>query len=310
MDLSKIIDGIEKKASESIRVEQGDYLLDGLWHCGKCHTPKQCRVEFAGIKKEPFCLCKCGEQQRDKEARQRKCAELELEYYHQQQNGLTDFELLRWIDRNNTVDFEMLNKERKQLLKKLCFSELEMCSWNFANADDCEAIKIARNYVDNFEIMKENRKGLLFFGKTGRGKSFAGACIANALIDKGVPCLMTNFATIRDTAQGLFEGREEYFKSFNKFDLLVLDDLFAEGKTEFMKEIVYKVINARVEAGLPLIVTSNLTSEEIKNPADITSQRVLSRLYQMCIPIEVKGNDLRREQLKEDFAEHKRLLGI
>lgn len=310
MDLSKMINGLEQKARENIKAEQGDYIVDGLLYCHKCNTPKQCRVTLLGVEKTPPCLCKCGVEQREKEERLRKCAELDLEYYHQQMNGLTDYELLCWIDRNNSVGSEKLNKERLAILKRLCFAEPKMQTWTFTNADGCKAIDIARNYVANFDKMKENGKGLLFFGKTGIGKSFTGACIANALTDRGIPCLMTNFASIRNTAQGLFEGREEYFKSFNKFQLLVIDDLWAESKSEYMQEIVYAVINARFEAGLPLIVTSNITSDEIKHPADISSQRILSRLYQMCIPIEVVGQDHRREQLKTDFAEYKDLLGI
>ena len=310
MDLTKYIDEIEKSASISIKAEQGDYIVDGLLYCHKCDTPKQCRVTIFGAERTPPCLCKCGAERRDRENRLRKCGELELEYHHQQTNGLTDFELLCWIDRNNSVGSERLNKERLAILKRLCFTEGKMRSWNFGNAEDCKAIEVARNYVENFDKMKENGKGLLFFGKTGIGKSFTGACIANALTDRGIPCRMTNFASIRNTAQGLFEGREEYFKSFNKFQLLVIDDLFAESKTEYMQEIVYAVINTRFEAGLPLIVTSNLTSDEIKHPADISSQRIFSRLYQMCLPIEVEGKDHRREQLKADFAEYKDLLGI
>lgn len=311
MDLTGYIDGLEKKASESIRAEQGDYYgNDGLLMCGKCHTPKQTRCQMPWGEVTPMCLCKCGAEQRDKEERARRCAEIELEYYHRQTMGLTDFELLCWIDRNNTIGSKNLNKERLEILKRLCFEKEKMRSWNFENAEDCKAIEIAKNYVADFDRMKENGKGLLLFGKTGRGKSFAGACIANALTDRGIPCLMTNFAAIRNTAQGLFEGRAEYFNSFNKFQLLVIDDLFAESQTEYMKEIVYAVINARCEAGLPLIVTSNLTSEEIKHPADISSQRIFSRLYQMCVPIEIEGKDYRREMLKEDIGEYKAILGV
>lgn len=311
MDLSKMIDGLEKRAADRIKAEQGDYIgNDGLLVCGKCHTPKQTRCQMPWGEVTPMCLCKCAAERRDQEERRIKCESLELEYRHQQRNGLTDFELLCWIDRNNTVESEKLKEERLAILKRLCFEEEKLLSWNFENAENCKAIEIARNYVENFGKMKEDGKGLLFFGKTGIGKSFAGACIANALTDRGIPCLMTNFAKIRNTVQGLFEGREEYFKSFNKFQLLVIDDLFAEGKTEYMQEIVYAVINTRSEAGLPLIITSNITSEEIKHPADISSQRIFSRLYQMCLPIEVKGEDYRREQLKADFTEYKDLLGI
>ena len=191
------------------------------------------------------------------------------------------------------------------------FPDEKMQNWTFAN-DDRENEKIStvtRNYFDNFGKMYEDGKGLLLFGKTGTGKSFAAACIANALIDKGHPVLMTNFTNIRNAVQGLFDGRQEYFDSFNRFPLLILDDLAAESKTEYMQEIVYDVINTRYLAGLPLIVTTNLTAEELKHPADVTNQRTFSRLFEMCIPIEVTGTDRRRDRLKEAHAEYKDILG-
>jgi DNA replication protein DnaC len=279
MNLSNYIDGIEKKAADAIKAEQGDYYGDdGLLYCGKCGTKKQTRITIFGKERTPFCLCKCEVERRDREESERK-----------------------------RLEFEKRVKE----YRRMGFPESDMQDWTFANDDGAnEKIStVARNYFENFEKMHKDGKGLLLFGKTGTGKSFAAACIANALIDKGHPALVTNFARIRNTAQGLFDGRQEYFDSFNRFPLLILDDLAAESKSEYMQEIVYEVINTRYLAGLPLIVTTNLTAEELKHPADVTNQRTFSRLFEMCIPIEVTGTDRRRDALKEAHAEYKDILG-
>lgn len=279
MNLTNYIDGIEKKAAESIRAEQGDYELDGLLHCHKCNTPKQTRVELFGRIRTPMCLCKCEVEKREREEAERK-----------------------------RIEFQARVKE----MRRIAFPEADMQNWNFEN-DDGESgqiITVAKNYVKNFDKMLEDGKGLLLFGSVGNGKTFASACIANALIDKGYPCMMTNFARIANTVQGMFDGRQDYYDSFNRFPLLVIDDLSAERKTEYMQEIVFNVIDSRYRAGLPLIVTSNLTAEEIKNPADIAYQRIFSRLLEMCVPIEVKGEDRRRKILKNSFSEYSELLGI
>lgn len=279
MNVESYIDGLEKKAAESIKAEQGDYYGDdGLLYCGKCNTPKQARVVIFDKERTPFCLCRCEVEKRDREEAERE-----------------------------RIEFE----KRVRELRRMGFPESDMQDWTFANDDGAnEKIStVARNYVENFGKMREDGKGLLLFGKTGTGKSFAAACIANALIDKGYPVLMTNFARIRGTLQGLFDGRQEYLDSFNRFPLLILDDLAAESKSEYMQEIVYEVINNRYLAGLPLIVTANLTADELKHPADITNQRIFSRLYEMCIPLEVKGEDRRRDRLKEAHAEYKNILG-
>ena len=279
MNLTSALNGIEKTAAEAIKAEQGDYYGDdGLLYCGKCNTPKQTRVSIFGRERTPFCLCKCEAEKRDREEAERK-----------------------------RIEFE----RRVRDLRRMGFPESDMQNWTFANDDGTnEKIStVARNYVENFGKMQEDGKGLLLFGKTGTGKSFAAACIANALIDKGYPVLMTNFARIRGTLQGLFDGRQEYLDSFNRFPLLILDDLAAESKSEYMQEIVYEVINNRYLAGLPLIVTTNLTADELKHPADVTNQRTFSRLFEMCLPIEVAGTDRRRDALKEAHAEYKDILG-
>lgn len=278
MNIVNAINGIEKRAAEAIKVEHGDYIKDGILHCGKCNTPKQTRIILFGKERTPMCLCKCAAEQRDKEEAERK-----------------------------QIEFERTVKR----LRQAGFPESKMQDWTFANADGAneKIITVAKNYVENFSQMKADGKGLLLFGTVGTGKTFASACIANALIDKGYPVLMTNFARIVNTVQGMFEGRQEYYDSFNRFPLLILDDLAAERKTEYMQEIVYNVIDARYQAGLPLIVTTNLTSDELKHPADVTNQRTFSRLFEMCIPLQVEGIDRRRDKLKDAHGKYKDLLG-
>lgn len=184
--------------------------------------------------------------------------------------------------------------------------------WTFDNADGSNEriMTAARNYVANFKEFRKSGKGLLLFGTVGTGKTYAAACIANALIDKGYPVLMTNFARIANTVSGMWEGKQEYYDSLNRFPLLILDDLATERKTEYMQEIVFNVIDARYRAGLPLIVTTNLTSEELKHPSDISYQRTFSRLLEMCIPVKVEGKDKRLEKLKADIQPMKELLGL
>lgn len=259
--------------------DEGDYEKDGLLHCGKCHTPKQCFVEVFGHIRKPPCLCKCKKEARDREEEERRQREF---------------------------------AEKVKRYRSVGFPESEMKNWTFANDDGKNPKMTAamQNYVKHFAEFQKQGKGLLLFGSVGTGKTYHAACIANALIDTGVPCLVTNFARIANTVQGLFEGRQEYFDSLNRFPLLVLDDLAAERKTEWMQEIVFNIIDARYRAKLPLIVTTNLTREELMNPEDITYQRIFSRLFEMCTPIEIAGADRRHAALKNDIAATKQLLGL
>lgn len=279
MDFTKMFKALEERAKQAIKPENGDYVVDGLLYCGKCYTPKQCRVMLMGEERTPLCLCQCEIERRAKEEEERRRIERMVEI---------------------------------QKLRKMGFPESEMCKWTFA-ADDMEHPKISgvmRNYANNFEKMRQKSKGLLLYGSVGSGKSFYAACIVNQLIDLGIPCLMTNFSRLVNTIQGMYDGKQDYIDSLSRFDLLVIDDLSAERDTEYMNEIIFSIIDSRYRAGLPLIITTNMTAEEIKNPADIRKQRIYSRLLEMTIPIEVSGYDRRRQKLKDDYSEFSDILGL
>ena len=314
MNLPNFVDGLERTAAEAIKAEQGDYYGDdGLLVCGKCHTPKECRNEIFGQMRTHRCLCKCGAERREKEDRAIRAASMEMRYdSFKSFDASSDFDLLSWIDGRDYKISPRLVNERQSLLKRICFPECDMSHWNFGNDDGAneKVSSIMRNYADNFDEMREKGKGLLLFGKVGRGKSFLAACVGNALIDRGIPALMTDFARIEREANRDFSTRQFYFDSLNKFPLLILDDLGTERDTAYMNEVVYTVIDSRAKAGLPIIVTTNLTAEELKSPANLTNQRIFSRLLEMCIPIEMQGEDRRRESLRRDFGAFKDKLGI
>lgn len=275
-----IVNSLDRQIQNSTEENESDYTGEnGLIFCGRCNTAKQCKIELFGKERIVACLCKC-------EAEKRK-AERELQELRERQR-------------------------RCEELRRMGFPDSEMHQWTF-EADDKTNEKIsnvARNYVENFKTMLESGKGLLLYGTVGTGKTFYSACIVNALIDKGYPCLMTNFSRLVNTISGMYEGKQDYIDGLNKFDLIVIDDLAAERDTEYMNEIVQTIIDSRYRSGLPTIITTNLTAEEIKNPADIRKQRTYSRLLEMCLPVEVKGADRRRAKLVNDYAEFNELLGL
>ena len=279
MDLTNFLDSMARKAADQNPAQADDYTEDGLLYCGKCHTRKQCRIELFGQERIVPCLCKCGVEKREAEEEERKRRERLMDIRRMRDLGFADAEMQNWT-------FERDDGQNEQISQA------------------------ARKYVENFEEMKKRGQGLLLFGEVGTGKTFISACIANALIDKGYSCLVTNFARLVNTLSGMFEGKQNYIDNLNNFDLLVIDDLASERDTEYMGEIVQNIIDSRYRAGLPLIITTNLTSEELKKPAEIRKKRIYSRLFEMCFPIEVKGKDRRKQKLREEFSEIGNLLGL
>lgn len=267
---------MERKAKE-IEPKDGDYIKDGVMYCGICNEPRQewKHLSMGDILVKRSCGCERAKARAEREAEEKR-----------------------------------LRENRIYELRSKAFADKSMQYWSFDTDDRAnpKLSEVAHRYVDNFTSM--NGKGLLLYGGVGTGKTYMTACIANALIDKEVSCYVTSFARIVNTVSGLYEGKQEYIDGLNRFKLLVIDDLASERDTEYMGEIVQNVIDTRYSARLPLIVTTNLTGDELKYPSDIRRQRIYSRLFDMCIPFEVKGKDRRKEHLKGNVDYYKDLLGI
>lgn len=271
---------LEEKAEQAVPVNDDDYTgEDGLIHCGRCGTPKQARINFLGEVRTPRCLCRCETEKRD--------AALALERQHM-------------------VD-EHIRKNRKE-----AFRLDEMSHWNFA-ADDGENAKVTeamRRYVENFPNMVKNGKGLLLWGSVGTGKTFHACEVANALIDAGFRVMVTNFPRISNCIQSTFEKRQEYIDSMSDYSLLVIDDLGAERASDYMRELVYNVIDTRYRSGLPLIITTNMSIDELKKPQEVSLSRIYDRVLERCFPIHVDGANRRRKKIRDEYNEMKELLGV
>lgn len=271
-NFSALVDSISAAAPEA----ESTYVAeDGLLHCSVCHRAVQVRVEFAGIEKIVRCVCDC------------KKREFEAEEERKRQD----------------------EADRK---RRICFAETEMWKWTFTN-DDRKNEKLSdamKRYAENFKDFRKDGKGLLLYGTVGTGKTFYAACIANALIDRGYPVLMTNFASLTNKIQGMYEGKQKFIDSLNDYTLLIIDDLGVERKSEFMQEMVFNIIDSRYRSGLPFIITTNLSADEIKNAKEISFQRIYDRILERCFPIEVSGVSRRKTSLKESYAETKAMLGL
>ena len=202
---------------------------------------------------------------------------------------------------------ERLEKEKKrqeaeelqrriQRLKANGIQEKHLLDWRFDVAENTRDIQRARKYVENWQKVKAENFGLLLWGSVGTGKSFIAACIANALLEQGVPVLMTNFSKILNQMGGMYsDDRYQYIASFSHYPLLIIDDLGIERSTEYALEQVYAVIDERYKAGLPVIITTNLTMEELRQPEDVAHARIYSRVLEMCTPVQITGEDRRQK---------------
>ena len=82
-----------------------------------------------------------------------------------------------------------------------------------------------------------------------------------------------------------------------------------ERGTEFAFEQMFHVIDNRYRARKPLIVTTNLTLRELKNPPDLARERIYGRILERCVPLKVNGHNIRAEKAAGQLEVAKRILG-
>lgn len=239
---------------------------DGLEYCCKCHTPREKELPSPFGDNKPFkvhFMCEC----------QRKAYEIE-----QAERAKREFD-------------EMVSRNRM-----VCFHTKRMYDWTFANDDGKNpAVAKAKAYVDAWDDMKSSGIGLMLWGGVGTGKTYLAAAIANELLDQGKRVLMRDFSEISNIS--IFDA-DEYVASLSSYDLVILDDLGAERKSEFALQNVFNVVNRRWESGKPMIVTTNLSIKEMKalsEKDELQYQRIYDRVFDMCTPICVNGASRRVE---------------
>ena len=274
-----VLENIIRTAQKGAEVDPDDYERDGLLYCHRCGTAKQHRIQTpSGKHRVVPCMCVCASARYDREREDEKKRRAREE-----------------IERLRTSGIRLALRD---------------CTFQQADPDKNKPqLDLARRYAEHFPQMQKNNTGLLFYGNPGNGKTFTAACIANALVEQGVPVLMTTFPAIIQTANDLeADERLSYFRSLNRYDLLVVDDLGVERKTDFGYEIVFSVIDQRYISGKPLIVTTNLTRQELDSPNDPRYKRVYDRVLEMSVPVEFSGKSLRQEKAKQKRESMKKLL--
>lgn len=264
-----MLEPIIQAANAASVLETGDYEQEGLRYCGKCHTPKQIRVNLFGKVIVVGCLCACAMQKYDQEEKARK---------KQEETG----RIMRLRSAGITI----------QTLRNASFA-----------ADDGKNPKpmdTLRRYVEKWEDVQRENIGLLLYGDVGTGKSYGAACIANRLIDQSVPACMINLSTVLNSIGGFkSEEKNSYISELMRYPLLILDDFGIERQTEYALEQVFNVIDARYRSGKPLIITTNLSLIELNAPKSLEHKRIYDRIKEMCQPVNFGSNGRRTERARE-----------
>ena len=140
----------------------------------------------------------------------------------------------------------------------------------------------------------QNAGNLLFVGGTGLGKTFLSACIARTVADRGFSVAYETSAHLfGNLEQARFNPTEDSRREAEKYtacDLLILDDLGTEMPGQFVTAALYSLLNDRILAGKPMVISTNLNVEEMSRRY---SPQIASRLHGGFTRLTFVGEDIR-----------------
>jgi len=190
--------------------------------------------------------------------------------------------------------------------------------------DQANARRKTREFVDCYPGVE---RGLLFMGNVGTGKThLAVAALAELAATKGVSGLYVNAVQLVQQLQISFDGggasRDEILGPVTETELVVLDEIGAGRLTDWVRDLLYYVINSRYMDRRVTIFTTNYLDSlappalhpalpgavapdaamshpqgrpaaYLESLADRISDRLRSRLYEMADVVELRGEDFR-----------------
>jgi DNA replication protein DnaC len=159
-----------------------------------------------------------------------------------------------------------------------------------------EQVAIVRRYVAAVQDNLDRGRGLWIQGDVGTGKTTLAMLVSKAALAAGrsvaiysLPRLLNLLRESIDSQAGMLS----FLDRLTAVDLLHLDDLGAENRTDWVLEQLYSIVNARYEAERAIVATTNVMPDEL---SERLGARTVSRLVEICgelIPL--YGEDRRRE---------------
>ena len=263
--------------------QEDDYIGDdGILMCGACHEPLYLDIDvpMIGPRRVPR-MCECARKQEEERIAQ---------------------------------DFADAMQRRIRELRKAGIANDKYNYMTLENDDGKmpEIRRVIDKYIEKRDIMRQENIGLLFHGGLGGGKTFWAAALANAMIDLGQSAIVTTLEQLLTAIRANFEAeKSSILDRLDKVEWLVLDEVKFDGMSEREERKILEIIDARYLARRPLIVTTNMTLEEIANPAGSEEKkRICNKILEMCgYPIHVKAEGRRMAIAKGKSEKARAILG-
>ena len=167
----------------------------------------------------------------------------------------------------------------------------------------CRNFDDVQGYAKNFAIEKDKPmpQSLLFLGGTGLGKTHLSTAVARTVIERGYDVYynsavgMISDFEVKRFGNGLAEADGDNTARYTECDLLIIDDLGTEVVNQFTLSCLYHVLNTRLNLGKPTLISTTLTSAELRKTY---SDRITSRLMGEYHVDAFYGTDVRKQKIQ------------
>ncbi|CAL4317808.1 ATP-binding protein [Buchnera aphidicola] len=194
-------------------------------------------------------------------------------------------DLLKWNQKQGMIYSKNIlkkntNLKKKTILKNSGIKKLYLnCSfknYNVKNIGQKKALKLSIKYVKNFNLHISN---FIFSGNPGTGKNHLATSIIKKLILQKKNTLIISITElmshIKNTFNNNFYTESELIKKFSILDLLIIDEIGVQKKSEYEQITLHRIIEKRCSNKKSTGILSNLNFYEIKK---ILGERILDRM--------------------------------
>lgn len=190
--------------------------------------------------------------------------------------------------------------------KNVCFENTALS----INSSVQNAYSRCKKYCENHKQVIEHGWGVYIFGNIGVGKTHLTACMANCLVSKCVPVMVTNVFEIAQAIKRTFSKRatsteQQTIDNFGNIPILFIDDLGTEdyinsAKSEWLNSILSQIVNKRYNSKKPTVFSSNYSLNELISKRGMWEMTVdrISEMTQGAV-IKITGKSMRINIKKE-----------
>lgn len=169
-----------------------------------------------------------------------------------------------------------------------------------------EQIRVVRRYVARIGENLQQGAGIWIMGDVGTGKTALAMLVSRAALEAGHTVAIYSLPRLLNLIRESIEHEEGVVGFLDRLcavDLLHIDDVGAENRTDWALEQLYSIVNARYEDRRSIVMTTNLDPHELGGQI---GQRTVSRLVEMCgDPLPLYGEDRRSIYGQDQGSESK-----